>query len=186
MRADGDARAGTCGKLWAALRLKSADFRTFYRFQQLRSTAAEAIFHFSGSPIHLLAHHIGGLADAAGEQFGGLQQRRADLGDGGAAEVLPGRGLKVLPEGGALRQEIDHAAQALQRCQGEGRNELPVCLAGSAPKSQSQTERTIPDGLLLDRCVASATNPYGESDQSSTSRGEEATKIRKRHHCEQS
>jgi hypothetical protein len=51
MRADGDARAGTCGKLWAALRLKSADFSTFYRFQQLRSTAAEAIFHFSGSPI---------------------------------------------------------------------------------------------------------------------------------------
>jgi site-specific recombinase XerD len=50
MRADGDARAGTCGKLWAALRLKSADFSTFYRFQQLRSTAAEAIFHFSGSP----------------------------------------------------------------------------------------------------------------------------------------
>jgi hypothetical protein len=52
MRADGDARAGTCGKLWAALRLKSADISTFYRFQQLRSTAAEAIFHFSGSPIY--------------------------------------------------------------------------------------------------------------------------------------
>jgi hypothetical protein len=51
MRADGDARAGTCGKLWAALRLKSADISTFYRFQQLRSTAAEAIFHFSGSPM---------------------------------------------------------------------------------------------------------------------------------------
>jgi hypothetical protein len=50
MRADGDARAGTCGKLWADLRLKSADFSTFYRVQQLRSTAAEAIFHFSGSP----------------------------------------------------------------------------------------------------------------------------------------
>jgi hypothetical protein len=50
MRADGDARAGTCGKLWAALRLKSADFSAFYRFQQLRSTAAEAILHFSGSP----------------------------------------------------------------------------------------------------------------------------------------
>jgi hypothetical protein len=52
MRADGDARAGTCGKLWAALQLKSADFSTFYRFQQLRSTAAEAIFHFSGSPMY--------------------------------------------------------------------------------------------------------------------------------------
>ena len=50
MRADGDARAGTCGKLWAAFWLKLADFSTFYRFQQLRSTAAEAIFHFSGSP----------------------------------------------------------------------------------------------------------------------------------------
>jgi hypothetical protein len=50
MKADGDARAGTCGKLWAAFRLKSADFITFCRFQQLRSTAAEAIFYFSGSP----------------------------------------------------------------------------------------------------------------------------------------
>jgi hypothetical protein len=51
MKADGDARAGTCGKLWAAFRLKSADFITFCRFQQLRSTAAEAIFYFSGSPM---------------------------------------------------------------------------------------------------------------------------------------
>jgi hypothetical protein len=51
MKADGDARAGTCGKLWATFRLKSADFSTFYRCQQLRSTAAEAIFHFSGSPV---------------------------------------------------------------------------------------------------------------------------------------
>jgi hypothetical protein len=53
MTADGDARAGTCGKPWAAFRLKSADFSTFYRFQQLRSIAAEAIFHFSESPIYI-------------------------------------------------------------------------------------------------------------------------------------
>jgi hypothetical protein len=50
MRAVGDARAGTCGKPWAALRLKSADFSTVYRFQKIRSTAAEAIIYFSGSP----------------------------------------------------------------------------------------------------------------------------------------
>ena len=50
MKADGDARAGTCGKRWSTFRLKSADLSTFYRFQQLRSTAAEAIFHYSGSP----------------------------------------------------------------------------------------------------------------------------------------
>jgi hypothetical protein len=43
MRADGDDRAGTCGKRWSTFRLKSADFSTFYRFQQLRSTAAEAV-----------------------------------------------------------------------------------------------------------------------------------------------
>jgi hypothetical protein len=43
MKADGDARAGTCGKRWSTFRLKSADFSTFYRFQQLRSTAAEAV-----------------------------------------------------------------------------------------------------------------------------------------------
>jgi hypothetical protein len=50
MKADGDARAGTCGKLSAAFQLKSADFSTVYRVQQLSSTAAEAIFHFSGCP----------------------------------------------------------------------------------------------------------------------------------------
>jgi hypothetical protein len=59
MKADGDARAGTCGKLWAAFRLKLADLSTFYRFHQLRSTAAEAIFHFSGSPNYVL--QIGSL-----------------------------------------------------------------------------------------------------------------------------
>jgi hypothetical protein len=48
MKADGDARAGKCVKLWKAFRLKSAGYSTFYRFQQLRSTAAETFFHFSG------------------------------------------------------------------------------------------------------------------------------------------
>ena len=52
MKADGDARSGTCGKHWAAFRLKSSDYETFYRFQQLRSTLAEAAFHFSGSLIN--------------------------------------------------------------------------------------------------------------------------------------
>jgi hypothetical protein len=51
MKADGDARAGTCGKRWSTFRLKSADLSTFYRFQQLRATAAKPIFHYSGSPI---------------------------------------------------------------------------------------------------------------------------------------
>jgi hypothetical protein len=32
----------------------------------------------------------------------------------------------VLPEGDALRQEIDHAAQALQRCQGFEAQRPPV------------------------------------------------------------
>jgi hypothetical protein len=49
MKADGDARTGTCGKLWLAFRLKSTDISTFYRFLQLRSTKAEGIFHFSES-----------------------------------------------------------------------------------------------------------------------------------------
>ena len=50
MKADGDARAGLCGKRWSIFRLKSAYLSTFYRFQQLRSIAAEAFFHFSGGP----------------------------------------------------------------------------------------------------------------------------------------
>ena len=44
MRADGDARAGTCGKRRATFRLKSAHLETFYRVVQLKSTAAEAVW----------------------------------------------------------------------------------------------------------------------------------------------
>ena len=43
MKADGDARAGTCGKLWAAFRLKSVDLSTLYRFVQLKSAATEVV-----------------------------------------------------------------------------------------------------------------------------------------------
>ena len=64
--------------------------------------------------VHLLAHHIGGFANAAGEELGGLQQGRADFGDGGPAEMLAGRGLNVLPEGGLLGKQIHHAPQALK------------------------------------------------------------------------
>ena len=54
--------------------------------------------------VHLLTHHIGGFANAAGEELGGLQQGRANFGNGGAAEVLAGGGLNLLPEGGLLGQ----------------------------------------------------------------------------------
>ena len=75
MRADGDARAGTCGKLWAAFRLKSADFITFCRFQQLRSTAAEAIFYFSGSPRYTGFGPVKAAAPAASD-FEALENLR--------------------------------------------------------------------------------------------------------------
>jgi hypothetical protein len=42
--------------------------------------------------------------------------------------VLAGRDLKLLPEGGVLRQQINHAAQALERCQGNGVQRPLVCL----------------------------------------------------------
>ncbi len=80
--------------------------------------------------VHLLAHHIGGFADAAGEQLGGLQQRRADLLHAGATEVLPRRGLQVLPQDEALRQQIDHAAQALERFHGREAGAIQCALQG--------------------------------------------------------
>jgi hypothetical protein len=42
--------------------------------------------------------------------------------------VLAGRALKLLPEGNVLRQQINHAAQALERCQGFKSQRSLVCL----------------------------------------------------------
>ena len=98
-----------------------------HRSGALRPQGAAAIAAIDEG-VHLLADHIGGLADAAGKQLGGLQQRRADLADGSAAKVLAGRRLKLLPEGGVLRQQINHAAQALERCQGIESQRSLVCL----------------------------------------------------------
>ena len=64
--------------------------------------------------VHLLAHHIRGLADAASEELGGLQNGGADLLQGRPLEMAPGGGLNVLPEGGVLRQQIHHAPEALE------------------------------------------------------------------------
>ena len=98
-----------------------------HRSGALRPQGAAAITAIDEG-VHLLADHIGGLADAAGKQLGGLQQGRADLADGGTTEVLAGRALKLLPEGGVLRQQINHAAEALERCQGNGVQRPLVCL----------------------------------------------------------
>ena len=64
--------------------------------------------------VHLLAHHIGALTDATAEQIGALQQRRADLTETGAAEMLPRHGFHRLPALQDLRQQVDHAPEALQ------------------------------------------------------------------------
>ena len=42
---------------------RKADLSTFYRFQQLRSTAAEAIFHFLGSPEQTTASRLRQIPD---------------------------------------------------------------------------------------------------------------------------
>ena len=64
--------------------------------------------------VHLLAHHIGGLTDAAAKQLGDLQHGRADLLHTGAAELVPSEGFHLLPQGGLLGQQIHHAPQALE------------------------------------------------------------------------
>jgi hypothetical protein len=79
--------------------------------------------------VHLLAHHISGFADAAGKEVGGLQLGRADLVDAGAAEVLAGHSLELLPVGCRLRQQIHHPSEGLQLFQRRGispRHILPL------------------------------------------------------------
>jgi len=89
------------------------DGGTHYGGSALRPQGATALAAIEKG-VHLLAHHIGGLTDATGKQLGGLQQRRADLADGSPLEVAAGGGLNVLPQADLLRQQIHHAAQALQ------------------------------------------------------------------------
>ena len=64
--------------------------------------------------IHFLPDNIGGLTNAASEQFGDLEQRCADFFEPGAAEVCTGHGLYRLPTMCLGGQQIHHAAQALQ------------------------------------------------------------------------
>jgi len=49
-RADHDARADTCGKLWAAFGHKWTHLRTFYRRKLLISIAAQLVWPYSGGP----------------------------------------------------------------------------------------------------------------------------------------
>ena len=51
-RADHDAHADTCGKLWAAFGHKWAHLRTFYRPKLLISIAPQLIWPYTGGPIY--------------------------------------------------------------------------------------------------------------------------------------
>ena len=55
MRADHDARAATCGKLWAAFGHKWPCLRTFYRQKLPRSIATQLVWPYSGDPILVLS-----------------------------------------------------------------------------------------------------------------------------------
>jgi hypothetical protein len=54
----------------------------------------------------------------------------------------------LLPEGGVLRQQINHAAQALERCQGIESQRPPVCLgprqAPGADQARDMTQVPAP------------------------------------------
>ena len=86
---------------------------THHRCRAFRPQGAGAITPILKA-VHLLAHHIGALTDATAKQIGRLQQRRADLPEPGALEMLPGHSLHRLPALKRLRQQIHHAPEALE------------------------------------------------------------------------
>ena len=83
------------------------------RGRPLRSQGAGALPPIQEA-VHLLAHNIGGLADAPAEQIRALQQRRADFTKTGALKLSPRHRLHRLPALQGGWQQINHASQALQ------------------------------------------------------------------------
>ncbi len=62
---------------------------------------------------HLLAHDVGGLADAAGEQLGGLEGGRLDSLVAGALEQRAGAGLERGALVRLLAEHVDRCRAAL-------------------------------------------------------------------------
>ena len=76
---------------------------------------AVAIAIFKG--VHLFLDNIGDLTDGALEQFGLLQNRKADFTVAVACKQVLKLAFQILPEGRIIRQKIVHAANRLNFCQ---------------------------------------------------------------------
>ena len=82
--------------------------------ERLRLFAGGAGTVFPGE--HLLGDDVGLFADAAGEQLGGLEQRRADFVEVIVAEDLAHTGFDEVPEIGVGRQEVARTANGFNHC----------------------------------------------------------------------
>jgi hypothetical protein len=104
------------------------DRRPHHRGRALRPQGAAALAAVEEG-VHLLAHHIGGLADAAGKQLGDLQQRRADLLDRRPAEVLPRRASTCCQRGVCSGSRSTMPRRLCSDAKGDQRQVGRVCLA---------------------------------------------------------
>lgn len=70
--------------------------------------------------VHLLGDDVGLFANAAGKEFRGFQDRRADLAEAVAGEDGTGGGFDAVPEGGFGGEQITGAAYGFERRRHEG------------------------------------------------------------------
>ena len=106
-------RAGVPKLLGALAEQTVLQRRTHHRGRAFRPQGARAVATIAEA-VHLLADHIGALADAAAEEIGALQQRCADLAETGTTEVLPSEGFNNLPTLQSFWKQVHHAPEALQ------------------------------------------------------------------------
>ncbi len=69
---------------------------------------------------HFFADDVGFFAYAAGEEFGGFEDRGADFAEAVAGEEGSGGGLDVVPERGLVGEEVAGAADGLEGGTGRG------------------------------------------------------------------
>ena len=94
-------------RVHAVLEVGAADGRGALRAQGQRAPAGVL------EGVHLLLDDVGGLADPAGEELGGLEGRRLDAPVAGRLEDLARGGLQARPRGGLIGQHVVRAARRL-------------------------------------------------------------------------
>ena len=105
---------------------------------------------------HLLAHDVGRLADAAGEQLGGLERGRLDPLVAGALEQRAGAGLE---RGAHVRLLAEHVIRAARRFE-LGRAQLPAAEeSGALAAARGTRSRSSARKGLVSRSRPSVVTP---------------------------